>query len=439
MQQWLAPRHARETDGSCRGMGSSQPAHRAVMCLALTPATVHACPRQGKVRDTYVVGDKVILVTTDRQSAFDRLLASIPFKARPLSLPYSVSGTRQPLSFWRDIAPQHCCPCSRCRVALRNRIWRLLCPKCMPDTETCLRSATTHILADLLRSSLCSASTVPLRMRTEISCCAVAAQGQVLNLTSAWWMQQTEHIVPNALLAVPDPNVSVMRRCAVFPVEFVVRGFMTGTPLGRAHVPAAQAHLLCVACLPQRRLACMRVACYSALLAGTTSARDIGPYYTVLQLHVACSGSTDTSLWTHYAAGARQYCGNAFPDGMRKNDRRARAHPKSSCSAPGQLCAAGPSIEPQGSAQEDVQGMQWPAHLAQSGRALQPGVCLVLPMHKLDHLALREPACMHLDDGWCVWRVQAAAERHHADHQGGRPRRAHRPCRHCRARPHVAG
>ena len=41
-------------------------------------------------------------------------------------------------------------------------------------------------------------------------------------------MARTAHIVPNALLDVPDPNVSIMRRCAVFPVEFVVRGFMTG-------------------------------------------------------------------------------------------------------------------------------------------------------------------------------------------------------------------
>lgn len=37
----------------------------------------------------------------------------------------------------------------------------------------------------------------------------------------------------------------------------------------------------------------------------------------------APAGSTDTSLWTHYKAGAREYCGNAFPDGMRKNDRLA--------------------------------------------------------------------------------------------------------------------
>ena len=50
----------------------------------------------------------------------------------------------------------------------------------------------------------------------------------MLNQTSAWWMHSTQHIAPNALLAVPDPNVSIMRRCRVFPVEFVVRGYLTG-------------------------------------------------------------------------------------------------------------------------------------------------------------------------------------------------------------------
>ncbi|PNW85984.1 hypothetical protein CHLRE_03g202113v5 [Chlamydomonas reinhardtii] len=121
--------------------------------------------RQGKVRDTYDLGDTVVIVTTDRQSAFDRLLASVPFK------------------------------------------------------------------------------------------------GAVLNQTAAWWLGATAHIAPSALLSCPDPNVAVMKKCAVFPVEFVCRGFMTG--------------------------------------------------------------STDTSLWTHYKAGARSYCGNDFPDGMRKNDRLA--------------------------------------------------------------------------------------------------------------------
>lgn len=61
--------------------------------------------------------------------------------------------------------------------------------------------------------------------------CLCGAQGQVLNLTSAWWMQQTQHLAANALLDVPDPNVSIMQRCTVFPVEFVVRGFLTGQSL----------------------------------------------------------------------------------------------------------------------------------------------------------------------------------------------------------------
>jgi phosphoribosylaminoimidazole-succinocarboxamide synthase len=121
------------------------------------------------VRDTYTLaGDRLALVTTDRLSAFDRVLASIPYK------------------------------------------------------------------------------------------------GQVLNQTSAWWMREAvaAGVLPaTALLSVPDPNVSLMARCRVFPVEFVVRGYLTG--------------------------------------------------------------STDTSLWTHYARGEREYCGNAFPDGLVKNQRLA--------------------------------------------------------------------------------------------------------------------
>ena len=82
---------------------------------------------QGKVRDTYDLGDKLILITTDRQSAFDRMLATIPHK------------------------------------------------------------------------------------------------GQVLNLTSAWWFEQTEHLVPNHMIAVPDPNVTIIKMPS-FSIEFVVRG-----------------------------------------------------------------------------------------------------------------------------------------------------------------------------------------------------------------------
>ena len=42
-------------------------------------------------------------------------------------------------------------------------------------------------------------------------------------------MDQTEHIIPNALLSVPDANAVLMQKCRVFPVEFVVRGFLTGS------------------------------------------------------------------------------------------------------------------------------------------------------------------------------------------------------------------
>ena len=36
--------------------------------------------KTGKVRDQYDLGNALALITTDRQSAFDRVLASIPFK-----------------------------------------------------------------------------------------------------------------------------------------------------------------------------------------------------------------------------------------------------------------------------------------------------------------------------------------------------------------------
>jgi phosphoribosylaminoimidazole-succinocarboxamide synthase len=123
--------------------------------------------KKGKVRDIYDLGDRLLLVTTDRQSAFDRILASIPFK------------------------------------------------------------------------------------------------GQVLNQVSSFWFDNTKDIVDNAVLDVPDPNVTVAKKCTVFPVEFVVRGYLTG--------------------------------------------------------------STDTSAWTLYSKGMRDICGNIVPDGMTKNQKFAKS------------------------------------------------------------------------------------------------------------------
>ncbi|MBN2037211.1 MAG: phosphoribosylaminoimidazolesuccinocarboxamide synthase [Chitinispirillaceae bacterium] len=122
--------------------------------------------KKGKVRDTYDLGDSLMLITTDRQSAFDRILASIPFK------------------------------------------------------------------------------------------------GAVLNKVSGFWFENTTHIVGNQVISIPDPNVTIAKKCTVFPIEFVVRGYLTG--------------------------------------------------------------STDTAAWTQYAKGVRNICGNVLPDGMVKNQKFAR-------------------------------------------------------------------------------------------------------------------
>jgi phosphoribosylaminoimidazole-succinocarboxamide synthase len=117
--------------------------------------------RTGKVRDMYERGGKLILITTDRHSSFDRIIAHIPWK------------------------------------------------------------------------------------------------GQVLNQVSAWWFDRTKDIVPNHVLAVPDPNVTIARKCTMVPIEAVVRGYLTGV--------------------------------------------------------------TDTAAWTRYATGTRDFGGTILPDGMRKN------------------------------------------------------------------------------------------------------------------------
>ena len=119
--------------------------------------------KKGKVRDVYVADDKIFLISTDRQSAFDRILARIPFK------------------------------------------------------------------------------------------------GQVLTQTSSFWFENTKDIVQNHVIGIPDPNVVVAKKLNVFPVEMVVRGYITGV--------------------------------------------------------------TSTSAWTAYAKGERNFCGNILPEGLKKNQK----------------------------------------------------------------------------------------------------------------------
>lgn len=53
-------------------------------------------------------------------------------------------------------------------------------------------------------------------------------KGQVLNQIAAHFLKSTADIVPNWLLSVPDPNVSVGLRCEPYAVEMVVRGYLAG-------------------------------------------------------------------------------------------------------------------------------------------------------------------------------------------------------------------
>ena len=87
---------------------------------------------------------------------------------------------------------------------------------------------------------------------------AVPFKGQVLNRTSLYWFKATRHIVANHVLGSPHANALLARKCHVLPIEFVVRGYLTG--------------------------------------------------------------STDTSIWTQYSKGEQSFGGLTLPQGMRKNE-----------------------------------------------------------------------------------------------------------------------
>lgn len=54
-------------------------------------------------------------------------------------------------------------------------------------------------------------------------------KGQVLNQIAAKFLDATQDIVPNWKLATPDPMVTVGLKCEGFPVEMIIRGYLTGS------------------------------------------------------------------------------------------------------------------------------------------------------------------------------------------------------------------
>ena len=54
-------------------------------------------------------------------------------------------------------------------------------------------------------------------------------KGKVLNQIAALFLDETKDIVPNWKIATPDPMVTVGKLCKPFPVEMIIRGYLTGS------------------------------------------------------------------------------------------------------------------------------------------------------------------------------------------------------------------
>lgn len=84
-------------------------------------------------------------------------------------------------------------------------------------------------------------------------------KGIVLHKVSKWWFDKTKEIVPNHVIDNENERTLKVKRCNVFPIEFVMRSYLTGT--------------------------------------------------------------TETSIWKNYEKGCRYYCGHSLPDNMIKNQK----------------------------------------------------------------------------------------------------------------------
>jgi phosphoribosylaminoimidazole-succinocarboxamide synthase len=77
---------------------------------------------------------------------------------------------------------------------------------------------------------------------------AIPFKGQVLNLIASEFLEKTKDIVPNWVIDVPHPNVTIGKRCEPFKVEMVIRGYLAGHA---ARVYASGLRTLCGVKLPE--------------------------------------------------------------------------------------------------------------------------------------------------------------------------------------------
>ena len=73
-------------------------------------------------------------------------------------------------------------------------------------------------------------------------------KGQILNQIATQFMKMTQDIVPNWLIATPDPNVAIGHLCEPFKVEMVIRGYVSGHA---AREYAAGKRTLCGVTMPE--------------------------------------------------------------------------------------------------------------------------------------------------------------------------------------------
>ncbi|NMB55845.1 MAG: phosphoribosylaminoimidazolesuccinocarboxamide synthase [Leptolinea sp.] len=60
------------------------------------------------------------------------------------------------------------------------------------------------------------------------SLAVVPYKGQVLNQLAAWWFDRTADLIPNHILSLPDANAAEVLEVMPYPVEVIVRGYITG-------------------------------------------------------------------------------------------------------------------------------------------------------------------------------------------------------------------
>ena len=61
------------------------------------------------------------------------------------------------------------------------------------------------------------------------SICYIPFKGQLLNKLSAWWFEQTKHIIKNHCINIPSASAMICEKANVIPVEVVVRAYLTGS------------------------------------------------------------------------------------------------------------------------------------------------------------------------------------------------------------------